>query len=207
MRARGVDLLTDETVDLSCQAYFVGTALNGNLFLTSQRLIWVAHKFMNVPWYRPRKFSIELSQIQRCYHAGGLSRLSPVLVVVVADEEYVFRLFKGVGPLPGWIGLTKRWVEAINKARGESKPETGMPTRTAYDVPPSAAVSGARTTRLRLAVLVFLVFAAVAAMWIAGFALLGMSIVYYAVTGLIQAIGLVFVLRIVFFGSTIEPAS
>jgi hypothetical protein len=111
---RGVLLEPDETVLSEVHATVDGQNNSGDMYLTSRRLIWVAHRV------RPpltlllaeRQILIPLADIQRCYAKAF------VLCVEAGERVYQFALYKWFTPLLWWR-LTRRWAEAINAAKGK----------------------------------------------------------------------------------------
>ena len=108
---RGVELWPGETILDKVHAILYGLNNTRDLYLTSRRLVWVAHR-IRLPFtamLSERQVVLRFEEIERCY-ARAFS-----LSVEAGGNRFRFSLYRWVTPLLWWR-LTRRWVSAINAA-------------------------------------------------------------------------------------------
>ena len=111
---RGVPLEPGETVVDEVLATLDGLHNTGNMYLSSRRLIWVAHRF-RLPLTAllgDPLVSVRLADMQGCYAR------SFGLVVETAERRFRFGLYRWWFPVLLWWRLARRWADAINNSRG-----------------------------------------------------------------------------------------
>ena len=114
-KIRGVTLRQDETVAGKIHATLDGLHNGGDLYLTSQRLIWVAHR-VRPPLtflFGERLVSMDLADIAACYARGT------AVVVEAGGKAYKFRVYRWFTRAFGW-GLSRKWALAIDDARSRA---------------------------------------------------------------------------------------
>jgi hypothetical protein len=112
VRIRGVPPEPGETLLRKVHATVGGLYRTGDLYLTSRRLVWVAHRLSRLLtlFLSDRQILIPLREIDECYPKAFS------LLIEANGRTYRFSLYRWFTPLLWWR-LTRRWAAAINEAR------------------------------------------------------------------------------------------